>query len=26
MSETKEGKATGWVTHYKNGHWVEDKS
>jgi len=26
MSETKDGKATGWVAHYGNGQWVEDKT
>jgi DNA topoisomerase-1 len=26
MSETKDGKATGWVARYQNGGWVEDKS
>ncbi len=26
MSESKDGKATGWVARYENGKWVEDKS
>ncbi len=26
MSENKEGKATGWVAHYNDGKWVEDKT
>ena len=26
MTENKEGKATGWVAHYNEGKWVEDKS
>jgi len=26
MSETKDGKATGWVARYENGKWLEDKS
>ncbi len=26
MSEKKDGKASGWVAHYDNGTWVEDKS
>jgi len=26
MSETKEGKATGWVAHYENGSWKQDAS
>jgi len=26
MSENKEGKATGWVAHYNDGQWVQDKT
>ncbi|MCP3673951.1 MAG: type I DNA topoisomerase [Gammaproteobacteria bacterium] len=26
MSETKDGKATGWVAHYNNGKWNADKT
>ncbi len=26
MSETKDGKATGWVAHYDNGKWNADKT
>jgi DNA topoisomerase-1 len=26
MSETKEGKSTGWVAHYENGQWRQDAS
>ena len=26
MSETKDGKATGWVAHYDNGKWKADKT
>ena len=26
MTEKKDGKASGWVAHYDNGSWVEDRS